>query len=93
MGLRLTLDFLALLKQCVFGRSHDMDSDSAIAQLRSECNHLASGITRMHPCIGKLGNTNARGEIFKAVFELTKQVEVIKKHLIRLEKGEDTPQM
>jgi hypothetical protein len=68
-----------------------MDPSTAISQLRSECNQLASGITRMHPCISKLGNPQAQGEIFKAVFELTKQVEVVKKHLLRLEKGEDTP--
>jgi hypothetical protein len=92
MGVFLVVsDFLALLQRSVLGTPQGMDPASAIAQLRSECNQLASGITRMHPCIAKLGNANAQGEIFKAVFELTKQVEVIKKHLIRLEKGEDTP--
>jgi hypothetical protein len=44
----------------------------------------------MHPAVPKLGNAECQGEIFKAVFELTKQVEVIKKQLIRLEKGDAT---
>ena len=30
----------------------------------------------------------AQGEILRALFELTKQVEVVKKHLIRIEKGD-----
>ena len=30
----------------------------------------------------------AQAEILKALFELTKQVEVVKKHLIRLEKDD-----
>jgi hypothetical protein len=67
-----------------------MESSSAREQLRSECNQLSATITRMHPCIPKIGNATAQAEIFKAVFELTKQVEIIKKQLIRLEKGDDS---
>jgi hypothetical protein len=40
----------------------------------------------MHPLAPKLGDPAAQAEIFKALFELTKQVEVIKKHLLKLEK-------
>ena len=72
------------------GTREGMDTAAAIAHLRAECNQLASGITRMHPAVPKLGNAECQGEIFKAVFELTKQVEVIKKQLIRLEKGDAT---
>jgi hypothetical protein len=74
----------------VSGKSSGMDSTSAIAQLRQECNQLSAGITRMHPMIPKLGDAGAQGEIFKAVFELTKQVEVVKKQLLRLEKRDDS---
>lgn len=45
----------------------------------------------MHPLVPKLGDAPAQGEIFKAVFELTKQVEAVKKQLLRLEKRDDTP--
>lgn len=54
--------------------------------MRATCNELSAGITRLHPQVPKLGVPAAQGEILKALFELTKQVEVVKKHLIRLEK-------
>jgi hypothetical protein len=74
----------------ITGKSSGMDTPSAIEQLRQECNQLASGITRMHPWIPKLGDAEVQGEIFRAVFELTKQVEVVKKQLLRLEKRDDS---
>lgn len=42
----------------------------------------------MHPALPRLGDAGTQGEILKALFELTKQVEVVKKHLIRLEKDD-----
>jgi hypothetical protein len=40
--------------------------------------------------VPKLGDAAAQGEIYKALFELTKQVEVVKKHLLKLEKRDDS---
>lgn len=67
---------------------HDprMERSELIGQMRATCNELSAGITRLHPQVPKLGVPAAQGEILKALFELTKQVEVVKKHLIRLEK-------
>jgi hypothetical protein len=45
-------------------------------------------VTRLHPLVPRLNAPAAQGEILKALFELTKQVEVVKKHLIRLEKDD-----
>jgi hypothetical protein len=44
----------------------------------------------MHPLTGQLDDAPTRTEVLKALFELTKQVEVVKKHLIKLEKGDDS---
>ena len=44
----------------------------------------------MHPSVKQLGNPAAQGEILKALFELTKQVEVVTKQLLRLEKQDDS---
>jgi hypothetical protein len=50
---------------------------------------LAGAVTRIHPLVPGLGDAPTQGEILKALFELTKQVEVIKKQLMRLEKRDE----
>jgi hypothetical protein len=66
-----------------------MDPTSAISQIRAETVQLAGAVTRIHPLVPCLGDAPTQGEILKALFELTKQVEVIKKQLMRLEKRDE----
>jgi hypothetical protein len=47
----------------------------------------------MHPALPGLGDAGTQGEILKALFELTKQVEVVKKQLMRLEKRDDSAEL
>jgi len=56
--------------------------------MRAICDELGQGVTRLHPLVPRLNAPAAQGEILRALFELTKQVEVVKKHLIRIEKGD-----
>ena len=65
-----------------------MDRSEAMGQMRATCNELSNAVTRLHPLVPRLNAPAAQGEILKALFELTKQVEVVKKHLIRLEKDD-----
>ena len=44
----------------------------------------------MHPAVNHLANPPIQTEVFRALFELTRQVEVVKKHLIRHQKGDDS---
>jgi hypothetical protein len=44
----------------------------------------------MHPLVPKLGDAAAQGEILRALFELTRHVEVVKKHLLKVEKRDDS---
>ena len=67
-----------------------MNRSEALQTLRNQCNLISSEITRMHPVIPTLEHPQTQSEILKALFELTKQVEVVKKHLIRLEKSDDS---
>ncbi|MGZ8901125.1 MAG: hypothetical protein ACXW3Z_13610 [Limisphaerales bacterium] len=62
----------------------------AIAELRTKSEEIGRIVTSMHPVVPKLGDAPAQGEIYKALFELTKQVEVVKKHLLKLEKRDDS---
>ena len=47
----------------------------------------------MHPTLPKLGDAATQGEVLKALFELTKQVEVVKKQLMRLERRDDSTEL
>jgi hypothetical protein len=67
-----------------------MSPIEATAELRTRCNDIARSITAMHPLVPRLGDPPAQGEILRALFELTKQVEVVKKHLLRVEKRDDS---
>jgi hypothetical protein len=55
-----------------------MDSATAIQQLRADCNQISAQITHMHPLVPKLNDPAPQSEV----------VEVVKKHLIKLEKGD-----
>lgn len=67
-----------------------MDRTTAIQQIRTTCNQLSAGITSIHPLVGGLADQPTQDEIFKALFELTKNVETVKKQLLRLEKRDES---
>ena len=67
-----------------------MDRSTAIAEIRAACNQLAAGITALHPLLPALGDEPTKAEIIKALFELTKNVETVKKQVMRLERRDDS---
>lgn len=67
-----------------------MDRTTASQQLREQCNAASAAVTKMHPLLGALGDNATKGEIVKALFEITKNVEVVKKQIMRLEKRDDS---
>jgi hypothetical protein len=67
-----------------------MESSPAIAEVRAKVNQMAALITSLHPLVPKLNDPPTQTELFKALFELTKQLEVIKKHLLKLEKRDES---
>ena len=56
--------------------------------LRSRCNEISRIVTAMHGDVKGLGNPAVEGEIFRALYELTKYVEVVKKQVLRLQKDD-----
>ena len=64
--------------------------NEAIGELRKKSEEIGRMVTTMHPLVPKLGDATAQGEIYKALFELTKQVEVVKKHLLKIGKHDDS---
>jgi len=67
-----------------------MDKPAAIRQIRDACNNLSRELMRLHPAVPALADKEAQDEIYKTIFELTKQVEVIKKRLAKLEAKDDS---
>ena len=67
-----------------------MDRATASPQIREHCNTVSTAVTKIHPLLNALGDDATKGEIVKALFEITKNVEVVKKQVMRLEKRDDT---
>jgi hypothetical protein len=67
-----------------------MDRPTAITEIRAACQQIATGVTSIHPLLPPLADEPTKAEIVKALFELTKNVEVIKKQVMRLEKRDDS---
>ena len=65
-----------------------MDQDSAIEKIEESCKTIALEMMRLTPLAKELGDEEIAGEVMKASYELTIQLEVIKKKLIQL-KGRD----
>jgi hypothetical protein len=63
---------------------------AGIEQIRITGNQIANLITQIHPLVPRLADPPTQNEILRALFELTKQVEVVKKHLLKLEKRDDS---
>jgi hypothetical protein len=67
-----------------------MDRAAAISEIRASCNIIAGGVTSIHPLLPALGDEATKSEIIKALFDLTKAVEIVKKQVMRLEKRDDS---
>ena len=70
-----------------------MDRTAAIEEIRAACNTLSAGITGLHRLAPALGDQPTQDEIFKALFELTKNVEVVKKQLLKLQRKDESAEL
>jgi len=67
-----------------------MQRKAVIEKIRGQINQIATNVTAIHPLVSGLADPPAQGELLKALYELTKNVEVIKKQLLKLEKRDDS---
>jgi hypothetical protein len=80
-GLRNRLDLSHLYR---------MERNAAIARIREQTNQIAANVTAIHPMVPDLADPPTQAELLKALYELTKSVEVVKKQLLKLEKRDDS---
>jgi hypothetical protein len=67
-----------------------MKPEEAADQIQKACNVISTEMMKILPAAGALGNKAVQDEIIKTQYQLTKDVETIKKLLRRL-KNEDQP--
>ncbi len=65
-----------------------MNRDDAISRIEEACKAIALEMMKITPAARHLGDEEATAEVVKAAYQLTVELEVIKKRLIRL-KGRD----
>ena len=62
-----------------------MDTPTWPEEIRGHCNRIAAEVTALHRLAGRMPEGAERGEVLKALFELTRQVEVVKKQVRKME--------
>jgi hypothetical protein len=65
-----------------------MESSQAIAQIEDACKTISLAMMKVVPAARHLGDEETRDDVMKAAHQLTVELEVIKKKMIRL-KGRD----
>lgn len=81
---------LSLSNGLLLAHGDEMERNVAIQKIREQANHIAVNVTAIHPLVPGLADPTTQGELLKALYELTKNVEVVKKHLLKLEKRDDS---
>ena len=56
-----------------------MDKSDAVVQVKKACQGIALELMKIHPAAGALEDKEIKDEIYKALYELTKNLEMIKK--------------
>ena len=70
-----------------------MDEKAAIEKIEESCKVIALEMMKVTPAAKQLGNDEIAGEVMKAAYELTIQLEIIKKKLIQLKGRDDSSEL
>lgn len=70
-----------------------MTREGAILQIKEACAALSRDLMKLNPAIGSLQDKATEDELYEAIYRVTKDVEIIKKKVIKLEKAEETPEL
>lgn len=66
-----------------------MDRDEASEKIKTHCKTIALEMMDLNPTITHLDDQETQEALFEASYELTKQLEIIKKRVIKLERRGD----
>jgi hypothetical protein len=68
-----------------------MTNAEAIESIKRTCGTISAEMLKLTPAVNGVGNAAVKEELFKAVYELTKSVELVKKLARKAETSESTP--
>ncbi len=64
-----------------------MDRAEASEKIKGHCAAIAQEMMHVNPAVNALDDEETQTAIYEASYELTKQLEIIKKRVIKLERG------
>lgn len=67
-----------------------MESEEAIKNIQEACKQIALQFMKIHPAIAKLGDDATQKTCLESVHRMTTDLEIIKKHLLILQKRDDS---
>ena len=67
-----------------------MDRQTATDQIRAVCDNIARELMKVHPAVPALKHEETQKVLYETLYELTKNVETIKKKLNRLHATDDS---
>ncbi len=70
-----------------------MNREEAIRKIEEACRNISLEMMRITPAARNLGDEAIAGEVMKASYELTVQLEIIKKKMIQLKGRDDSGEL
>ena len=70
-----------------------MTRPEASEKIKASCKAIALEMIDLNPTIASLDDTETQEALYEASYELTKQLEIIKKHVIKLERRDDSTEV
>lgn len=69
----------------------NQDQNAAIETIKEACAEIARGMMKITPAVPDLKDKEAETKIFETIYELTKNVETIKKQVGKIGKNDSSP--
>jgi hypothetical protein len=70
-----------------------MTRDEAMTRIQSSCQTISLEMMKIHPATRALGDEAVQALILKAAHQLTVELEIIKKQIIRLQQRDDSSEL
>ena len=70
-----------------------MTREEATVKIQEACKQIALQMMKVHPAVSALGDQGAQDAVLKAAHQLTVELEVIKKQLIKLQQRDDSSEL
>ncbi len=70
-----------------------MERDAAIAQIEDACKTISLAMMKVMPAVRHLADEETQADVLKSAHQLTVELEVIKKKMIRLKGRDDSAEL